>query len=165
MSYLRVPHSLLMLLTLLVSSCGWQLRGDYQPPADTTVLMLQSQANSNINQRIEQALQRHGWLLVNNREDAQAVLEIQSFVINRRTLTINSAGQIAEYQLEAELQGRLVTAAAAAYSIELSTQSWFDNDVTRVTATALEEDAVRERLTARMIELLIFRLQHIRSEN
>ncbi|WP_221801028.1 LPS assembly lipoprotein LptE [Oceanobacter mangrovi] len=163
MSIKTLLKTLPLLLILLISSCGWQLKGQRQAPAALKVLTLQHQLGPAASKQLQQQLTEHGWLITTDAASSQALLSLNPLDIRSRTQTINSQGQVAEYELVGRLSGSLVSANGSTTPIDITTQVWFDNDVTRVSATELEETAQRARLTSKLIDLLILRLLHSNS--
>ncbi len=167
MSFLtsRLKNATTLLLTLclatVLSSCGWQLRGQHQPPAAYKVLTLNSSLSDANQLQLSYRLNEGGWIVKDTPADSQALLNLDKLNIRQRTQTINSAGEVAEYELVGQLTGQLVSQHGDVTPISITTQVWYDNDVTRVAATQLEKEARTRELVDKLFNLLILRLQSV----
>ncbi|HZV54985.1 MAG TPA: LPS assembly lipoprotein LptE [Rhodocyclaceae bacterium] len=90
---------LLILATVLLSACGFQLRGAYSFPFDTLYIALaeSSELRSVIKRNVEASTQTR---IVAAPADAQASLTILGDVVLKKIMSLNSAGRVREYQLE-----------------------------------------------------------------
>ncbi len=96
----------LLLLSLLLAACGFQLRGSFTLPYDTLYIAL-PKANAlraTLKRNIEASTQTR---VVDEAKDGQAVMTIISDVPAKIILSINSAGRVAEYQLVRKFTFRL----------------------------------------------------------
>ena len=149
------------LLTML-TACGWHLRGITPLPADIQVMTLQSQASERFNQRLKQQLAFNG-VVFPDTASATVRLQISPIKIERTTLSVNSLGQAAEYELNAELNARLIHLEKGIDSSwVISGRRVFTNDVDNVVATNNEEKTQRQELENDLIRKLMRRLQNAR---
>jgi LPS-assembly lipoprotein len=90
---------LLVLVTLLTSACGFQLRGAFSLPFDTLYIAQpeSSELRAVIKRNVEASTQTR---VVANPTDAQANLAILGDVPQKKIMSLNSAGRVREYQLE-----------------------------------------------------------------
>lgn len=156
-----MKHFVLIALVLITSACGWQLRGVVVLPTSVQVMTLESQANNRFNQRLRQQLLFNG---VTFPEDASANvrLQIAPIKIERLTLSVNSLGQAAEYELNAQLSARLINLKQETdISWEISGRRIFNNDVNSVSGTDSEEKIQREEIENDLIRKLMIRLQKV----
>jgi len=162
MSLRKLPALLLtLLLAVVVSSCGWQLRGEHAPAASYKILTLKTGLSEPNQVQLTSLLVSSGWLIKSNPADSQALLNLDKLNIRQRTQTINSDGEVAEYELVGQLTGQLVSQTGKTTPISITTQVWYDNDVTRVAATQLEKEARTRELVEKLFNLLLLRLQSI----
>lgn len=156
-----MKHIVLTALVLITSACGWQLRGVVVLPESVQVMTLESQASNRFNQRLRQQLLFNG---VTFPEDAssQVRLQIQPIEIERLTLSVNSTGQAAEYELNAQLNARLIDLENNRdISWNISGRRTFNNDVNSVIGTASEEKIQRQEIEDDLIRKLMIRLQKV----
>lgn len=152
----------LLLITLMLSACGWHLRGVTPLPPEFRVLYLSSSAGSSFNQQLTLQLEFNDVLLTQSAEDAQAVLSIKPIEIEKRTLSLTSSGQIAEYELTA-----LLTASVrrnhidSEYLIELKARRHLRNDINNVTGTANAEKNLILDIERDLANKLMIRLQRL----
>lgn len=164
---MKVRSSVLtLLLTTLLSlsliGCGWQLRGVTPLPADIQVMTLQSQASERFNQRLKQQLAFNG-VVFPETASATVRLQISPIKVERTTLSVNSLGQAAEYELNAILTARLIHLEKDVDTgWEISGRRIFTNDVNNVVATASEEKTQLQELENDLIRKLMRRLQKAR---
>jgi LPS-assembly lipoprotein len=156
-----MKHIVLTALVLITSACGWQLRGVVVLPTSVQVMTLESQASNRFTQRLRQQLLFNG---VTFPEDASAQvrLQIEPIKIERLTLSVNSTGQAAEYELNAELNARLIDLENDIdISWNISGRRTFNNDVDSVIGTASEEKIQRQEIEDDLIRKLMIRLQKV----
>jgi LPS-assembly lipoprotein len=150
---------LIALVILTTTACGWQLRGMTQLPASVRVMTLESQANNRFTQRLKQQLVFNGVVFPTD-SSANVRLILAPVSIERLTLSVNSLGQAAEYELNAELKVRLVQLEEGTDTEwSLSGRRVFSNDINSVIATQSEETTQRQELENDLIRKLMNRLE------
>lgn len=150
---------LIALVILTTTACGWQLRGMTQLPASVRVMTLESQANNRFTQRLKQQLVFNGVIFPTD-SSANVRLILAPISIERLTLSVNSLGQAAEYELNAELKVRLVQLEEGTDTEwSISGRRVFSNDINSVIATQSEEKTQRQELENDLIRKLMNRLE------
>jgi LPS-assembly lipoprotein len=97
-------------------------------------------------------------------EDASSKvrLQIEPVAIERLTLSVSSTGQAAEYELNAQLNARLIDLENDIdISWNISGRRTFNNDVDSVIGTASEEKTQRQEIEDDLIRKLMIRLQKV----
>ena len=153
---------LLILASVLNSGCGWHLRGITQLPSEVRLMSLESQANSAFNQRLQQQLRFNG-VSFPKHASANIRLVLSPIQLERSILTVNSLGQTAEYELNAQLEVRLMRLdeSPQEYQWTLTGRRIFSNDVNNVLATASEEAQQRIDIENNLIRQLMMRLKNL----
>lgn len=82
---------------LALSSCGFQLRDSYQLPAQLESVYIQAEPFSEFAGILGSRLQLAGATL--DESPQRTVIQIVSDSLDRRTLSLSSSGQVAEYEL------------------------------------------------------------------
>ena len=104
-----IPHiSFLILLTaaLLLSACGFQLRGVATLPFNT--LYVQASSISPFALQLKRAVQSGSSTRLTNRADeAEAVLQILGELQEKEILSLGAGGRVKEFQLRYRVQYRL----------------------------------------------------------
>ena len=151
-----------ILTVTLLAGCGWHLRGVMPLPAEYRVLHLQSQAGNSFDQQLRLQLQFNDVVLTDDAAAAQAVLSISELEIERRTLSVSSSGQVAEYELNGRLEARLQRNDRDGHVlIELRGRRYLTNDINNVTGTANSERLQRTELEKDLVRQLLRRLQRL----
>ncbi len=88
----------MLVVTLLVSACGFQLRGAFSLPFDTLYIALPeiSELRAVLKRNVEASTQTR---VVADAKDAQAILTIVGDTPQKDILSLNSAGRVREFQL------------------------------------------------------------------
>tara|TARA_B110001454_G_scaffold14159_1_gene12814 strand:+ start:10630 stop:11106 length:477 start_codon:yes stop_codon:yes gene_type:complete len=156
-----MKHIVLTALVLITSACGWQLRGLVVLPPSVQIMSLESQANNRFNQRLRQQLEFNG---VTFPDDASATVRllIEPLKMERLTLSVNNFGQASEYELNAQLNARLIDLEKETdISWQISGRRIFNNDVNSVIGTESEEKIQRQEIENDLIRKLMIRLQKV----
>lgn len=156
-----MKHIVLTALVLITSACGWQLRGLVVLPPSVQIMSLESQANNRFNQRLRQQLEFNG---VTFPDDASASVRllIEPLKMERLTLSVNNFGQASEYELNAQLNARLIDLEKETdISWQISGRRIFNNDVNSVIGTESEEKIQRQEIENDLIRKLMIRLQKV----
>ncbi len=151
--------SWLILLTLLVSACGFQLRG----MAELSFKNLYIQgATLSISRDLKQSLKTNGIQVVENAESAELLLELLNEINEKRILSLSGGGLVREYELNYRVNFRTREPASPTWSkvqtVQVRRDFSYDDKVLLGKAeeearlnTDMRKDAVREvlrRLTA-----------------
>lgn len=88
-----------LLPIVILSGCGWHLRGVIPFPPEYKVLYLNSQVSNSFNRQLTMQLEFNNVLLTEDSSDAQAILNIKELDVEKRTLSLTSSGQVAEFEL------------------------------------------------------------------
>jgi LPS-assembly lipoprotein len=150
---------LIALVILTTTACGWHLRGITKLPSSVQIMTLESQANNRFTQRLKQQLTFNGVVFPSD-ASANVRLMIAPITIKRLTLSVNSLGQAAEYELNAELKVRLIQLEEGTDTEwNISGRRIFSNDINSVIATRSEEKTQRQELENDLIRQLMNRLK------
>lgn len=154
----RLHAGLLLAAALLLSACGWHLRGDYQPSPAYRNIVVVSDASPELTRILHRQMDLRGWKTATDNQNASASIRIDPVSYDRRTLTINSAGQIASYELTAELTAYVSHEFYGDSTLVVTAMRRFDNDVNRVIATSTEEAEQKRAIQNELVERLLLRL-------
>lgn len=154
-----MKHFVLSALVILTTACGWQLRGMTELPNSVKVMTLDSQASTRFTQRLKQQLAFNGVIFPTD-ASANVRLIIAPIEIKKLTLSVNSLGQAAEYELNAELNAQLIQLEEGTdVRWKISGRRVFSNDINSVIATQSEEKVQRQELENDLIRQLMNRLE------
>jgi LPS-assembly lipoprotein len=146
-------------LVILTCACGWHLRGITQLPVSVQIMTLESQASNRFTQRLKQQLSFNGVVFPSD-ASANVRLIIAPIAVKRLTLSVNSLGQAAEYELNAQLKVRLIQLEEGTdVEWQISGRRIFSNDINSVIATQSEEKTQRQELENDLIRKLMNRLK------
>jgi LPS-assembly lipoprotein len=150
---------LIVLMILITTACGWQLRGITKLPATVQIMTLESQASNRFTQRLKQQLAFNGVVFPSD-ASANVRLMIAPINIKRLTLSVNNLGQAAEYELNAALKVRLIQLEEGTDTEwNISGRRIFSNDINSVIATQSEEKTQRQELENDLMRQLMNRLE------
>ena len=155
-------HALVVCSLILLSACGWHLRGVTPLPPEYRVMYLQSQASNSFNQQLKLQLEFNDVVLTASAEDAPAILRIEPVDIERRTLSVSSSGQVGEFELNGRLTAHILHIGRDTdVEIELKARRTLTNDVNNVVGTASAETQQRAELERELVNKLLRRLQSL----
>jgi LPS-assembly lipoprotein len=117
-------------VALLVSACGFHLRGEYSLPFDKLYISLPESAELHavLKRNIEASTRTR---VTGKADEAQATLQILADTPVKRILSLNSAGRVREYQLVRTFAFRVLHPKGGEYvpqsSIVLTREMTFDD--------------------------------------
>lgn len=151
---------------LLLSGCGFQLRGSASLPAEMDRTRLEiSDPDSRFARELRLLLEANGVTLVDAAADDAAVLRISRERISRRALTVSGNARVREYELVFEL-GFALTGPDGARLLSNETLRLvrdFQFDEQEILGASNEEDLLREDLRRSMAAAVIRRLEAVRT--
>lgn len=96
------------LLSLTLAACGFKLRGAFELPQGLQKIYLVGSSNSALMTDLREML-AYSAQVVNNREEAEAILSIDDESSETRTLSVDSRGKVRESEIEYSVTYSLVT--------------------------------------------------------
>ncbi|MDU0355459.1 LPS assembly lipoprotein LptE [Paraglaciecola aquimarina] len=162
------PFSLLTLLvtSLLVTSCGFKLRGDYSLPSGIEELhVLSATKNAPLQRTLTSQLKGFDIQIVTDitnkhipTEQIDAQIFIQSENLERRLLSLFSTGQVAEYELVYTINYYIQFPNEEAIPIEFDVTREYQDDPDAVLAKSRELDLVYSEMRQQAADRIIRQL-------
>jgi len=154
-------NMILLTALLLLSGCGFQLRGSAQlPPEMNQTQMVIDDEYSTVARRVRVLLEQSGVNFVSARQ-ATAILEIPQNQVTTEVLTIGDNARVREYRISHTLQFRLLGAGGKEIiplqTIRQTRDISFDEQ--RILALSREQEYVKQDLAETISRLLVSRLE------
>jgi len=159
------PQLFAMMMILLLSACGFHLRGQAGMPFDTLYLDAANPQSAFIAD-LRRNLEANNVKLVNSAEQADVVLNIVSEIPEKQILTLGGSGRVNEFQL-------LYRVSLRAY--DLKRQDWIPAvemvqrrdylyDDTKILAKEAEEMLLYQSMRSDMVQQIVRRLSRARPQ-
>jgi len=159
----RAGAIVLVLVALLGSGCGFQLRGEANlpPEMDKTQIIIADEY-STLARRVRIMLERNGVQFV-TADQASAILEIPENEVVTEVLTIADNARVREYRVTYTVRFRLTDDRGQELigwqTLRQSREISFDEQ--RILASSREQEYLREDLAETMAQLLVARLESL----
>lgn len=156
-----------VLLTSLVGSCGFKLRGAYQlPAAMQTTFVEAEQKNSELVRHLKRRLQASDITLLDEASTDAAVLSIGKEKKSKRIVSVDSRGRAREYTLSYSISFSVKAAQAdfeiAEQTITIDRDFLFDTE--DVLGKSREETQLYNEMQQDIVRLILLRLQSIQQQ-
>jgi LPS-assembly lipoprotein len=163
----RVSKLACIILTLLISACGFQLRGNVALPAGVEPIYIGGLNNNQLSIELRNLLSASGIKLTSNPAQAQYSLLILAQNSDRRAATLGEGARVAEYQLIETASFKLLKANGQTVlgPNQLSERKIMPNDPNKVASTAEEENLLRREMLQRLAEKIARQLQSFDYQN
>jgi len=103
-----------VMMLLMVTACGFHLRGAFQLPEEMATVYLQAKnANSELLLDIKRTLKTNGSVVVDDATKATASLKVESEKQTQRVISVDNHGRASEYELKFEVVYSLSTVSAS----------------------------------------------------
>jgi len=153
---------LLMTLTLMLSSCGWQLRdAQIVPSSIGSIYISSSNPSSALITELKRALDTYGVKVAPNSAGADYSVVIVDFRQNHRAASLNPSARVAEYQLNEDVDF-YITDVKGNQIIPLSTASVervYEFSEDDILASDNEEKFVRNGMREDIVRQILNRLR------
>ena len=149
----------ILLIAMTVASCGFGLRGQAALPYKT--LFIETTGYSLFANNLERAIQAGSETkVVENRDQAEAVLKILSEIQEKRILSLSSGGKVKEFELRYRVAYRLIDRAGRDLvqpgQIDLRRDLTYDD--TQVLSKELEEQLLYRDMKTDAVQQMLRRL-------
>ena len=146
----------------LLAGCGFHLRGEMVLSPILTAPYVNT-ADAEFKEDLTKVLNRSGIRVVNDADNASAIIDLVSVKYDRQVLSINSRGQATGYILTYEVfcqfvdrTGRVLTSPA-----RLKISRTLEYQSTQVLPKKQEEDALRARMREDLVQQILRRLNSV----
>ncbi len=146
--------SALMLLSLLLSSCGFQLRGSL-PLEKYPAVYLQGDKHSELLQQLGTQLERNQVKLLDSSDATAAIFVLDSDSLQRRTLSLFPNGQVAEYELIYQVNYQLILPGQEPRPYQIELYRDYQDDPSRALAKSKELDLMLTELRSQAVARII----------
>jgi LPS-assembly lipoprotein len=157
-------RAIVLLLALVLSACGFQLRGSYNLPWETLSVNGLPENNElyfQIRRNIESSSQTR---LVTNPKEAQAILQVLRDTQHKSILSLSAKGLVREFQLTRTFSYRIVDAAGKEIvppsQIILQREMTFDDQ--QIFAKEAEEVLIVREMQTDLVQQLLRRLAAVK---
>ncbi len=155
----------LLLTTLLLTACGFHLRGQAGMPFNALYLDAANPGSLFIAD-LRRNLEANKVKLVNAAEQADVVLNIASEIPEKQILTLGGSGRVSEFQLHYRVSLR---------AYDLKQQDWipaeeivlrrdYSYDDTKILAKEAEETLLYQSMRSDMVQQIVRRLSHAKPQ-
>ena len=135
----RLAAFVVMLSSLLLSSCGFHLRGDL-PLSQFEAMHIKSERHSELAALVAQRLQHNKVQLLDSYQQTAPVLQLIDDSLERRNLTLFPNGQVAEYELIYKVRYALTMPGGEPQPYQFELFRDYQDDPNRALAKAKELD-------------------------
>lgn len=151
---LSVQVLLPLLMSLLLSSCGFQLRGSL-PLEKYPAVYLQGDKHSELLQQLGLQLERNQVKLLDSSDAGAAIFVLDSDSLQRRTLSLFPNGQVAEYELIYKVNYQLVLPGQEPRPYQIELYRDYQDDPSRALAKSKELDLMLTELRSQAVARII----------
>jgi LPS-assembly lipoprotein len=150
--------AVILSLTLLLSACGFHLRGAFQLPDNMKSVFVEGGSGALLEQ-FKQVMKASSAKLSDTRQGAGIVIKIANEDFNRRVLSLSSRGKSNEFELEYRLDYEFANAKDALLmerqSVEIRREYY--NDQQFVIAKDNEETVIRNEMYQQAVHTIVNR--------
>jgi LPS-assembly lipoprotein len=146
--------SVLVLLSLMLSSCGFQLRGSL-PLEKYPAVYLQGDKHSELLQQLGTQLERNQVKLLDSSDTTAAIFVLDSDSLQRRTLSLFPNGQVAEYELIYKVNYQLILPGQEPRPYQIELYRDYQDDPSRALAKSKELDLMLTELRSQAVARII----------
>jgi LPS-assembly lipoprotein len=146
--------SVLVLLSLMLSSCGFQLRGSL-PLEKYPAVYLQGDKHSELLQQLGTQLERNQVKLLDSSDATAAIFVLDSDSLQRRTLSLFPNGQVAEYELIYKVNYQLILPGQEPRPYQIELYRDYQDDPSRALAKSKELDLMLTELRSQAVARII----------
>lgn len=152
-----------LLLTTLVTSCGWHLRGTGTVDNVSSVHISSQGRFGSFYEALSRSLQANDITVVENATDAQYNIVILDQKYSRKTASVSVTVRVSEYQLTEEVTIMILAANGRPLlqRTTLSTDRFFDFDENDVQSKEDEANLLRREMQSDLIRQIISRLDAV----
>jgi LPS-assembly lipoprotein len=154
----RINRSVILIISLLTTACGYHLRGAYDLPSAMKTIFLQGGSPA-LRDQLNTVLKSSSGQLVDSPEKADIVLRIFNDGIERRVLSLSERGRSNEIELAGHLEFELLNAkngvVVAREPVEFRRE--YFNDQQDVIAKDNEETVIRNEMYQQVVRTIINR--------
>ncbi|MDD3884459.1 MAG: LPS assembly lipoprotein LptE [Gallionella sp.] len=149
---------LALLLTLLLSACGFQLRGHAGMPFQS--IYLEAASATPLVSELRRNLEANDVTVSNTAENAEVILNIESESQEKQILSLSGAGRVNEYQLYFKVSLRAYDNQAHDWipAEEMVIRRNYNYDDTQILAKQQEEAMLVQSMRDDMVQQIIRRL-------
>lgn len=145
-------------MALLLSACGYHLRGALELPANMKNVYVEG-GSSPLLEQFKQVMKSSSTQLASSRKDAGIVVKIANEQFNRRVLSLSARGKSNEFELEYRLDYEFADAKDAVLmprqSVEVRREYY--NDQQFVIAKDQEEAVIRNEMYQQAVQTIVNR--------
>ena len=148
----------LFVVMVMVSSCGYQLRGsiDVDGPENVTII---SNSHTSISRMLSQKLSS-SVISQNQDYDTYPVVKINSISSQKRQLSINSSGRVDEYAISKSLDYEIITSVNNSVTGTLKASGSYDFNESRMQVTSEQEKITNNAIDKVLVRKLIQKLRY-----
>jgi len=155
-----MKNSIVLILLLLITACGYHLRGSIQLPEVLKKIYVQD-ASSQLTDAIDQVFSGASGEVVSSAAKAGIILKVVNEDYRRRTVSVNSSGYSNEYELVYRLsyvfldkQGNII---APKQTASASRSYYNSQDSNVLIAKGNEEDSLRKEVYVQVVREVVNR--------
>lgn len=144
--------------SLLISGCGWHLRGSYEFPPSMARIYLDGTARySKLGVAIHSAFQGTNSQLVSDRQQATAILRIHADKADQRILSTDKSGRASEYEISYLLSFKVedITGMELVSEQQVSTRREHRFDPANVLATGGEVEQLKQDMVRSSVQQML----------
>ena len=153
---------LLLIITLIMSGCGWQLRNSEIVASSLGTVYLSSKiGDTALTKELRRAISIYGVSIGNTKAESNYIVVIVDFRQNSRIASINSRGRVAEYQLNEDVDF-YITDADDKQILSLSTASVervYEFREEDILASSNEEKRILKEMRGEIVRQILNRLR------
>ena len=143
---------------MLLSGCGYQLRGNIDLPSDLKQVSVVSQKYSDLVRNISQRFSNSDIKVVNKSDRDLYRVKIVSEVFNRRQLSINISGRVNEYELIYNVTYQISGQDEKSKEETLSLYRDYSFDENNIMGNADREAQIKKEMTSNAASLIFTKL-------
>jgi len=156
-------HFTILLMALVLSSCGFALRGSDNAPisiAIDTVFVDSSQPSSELTQTLTTSLNEAQLRIVDSIDNANYKLQLKDEEFNSRTSTVNGRARAAQYTLQLGTQISLSQQGVELLSDEpFSVERRYFEDTANIAGSTQEIEILQQEMRRELVEQIMRRLR------
>lgn len=155
-----------LLLSSLLTACGFHLRGTEKMPSTLQHLYLQTDSNNTANPELinylESDLRQKGVILMSSTDHSDSILLLQNFQISRQLISLSGATEAGQYQLSSSVEFLLETPEGKTLlgPITVSAQKEYSTNAMQVLAKSSIESRLKTQLAENLANQILNHLAH-----